>query len=256
VKRHLDVWINNMSLRDADPRIIITNIRDNPPEIETTFGQYAGRHGQRIMSQFRVQREIGVDFRLKELYSLSARQKIIDAVCAWAQPGYLTTSLQPEKRIYVHVTAWPGVVSARDYTEEFSVEFTASAQPFWEDIAAQACVISGAASGAGTLANLGNQDAVCDVEATVTNGTLTSFSAQVGETSIELANLSVAAGGKVAIRHDEFGNLMIYAGGVSALSKRTAQSADELIAAPGRNDVTITADATVSVTVSARGRYR
>lgn len=254
--RRLDVWLNRASLREVDARIIIENIIDNAPEMDIEWGAYAGRAGQRIITRRRASREISVEFRIRELFDLAERQRILNAVCQWAQDGWLQTNVQADKRIYVRATGWPGITTPRDYTETFTVTFAAADSPYWEDDYPTTASITSGTTGAATITNLGSEAAPADLTATVTTGTLTSLSVTVGASSISLTGLSVTAGNDVRITHDETGTISIKSGTTSLLDKRTAVSADDLICEPGQNAVGFTANTAVSVLVITRGRYR
>ena len=95
-----------------------------------------------------------------------------------------------------------------------------------------------------------------DVTITPTTGTLTHAEITVGATAFTFDGLALDAGDALTIRHDERGFLRIDAAGASAFGFRTAQSDDELIAAPGINDVTFEGDAACDVSVAVRGRYK
>lgn len=254
--RRLEVWLNRVSLREVDARIIIDTIADSAPEMDIEYGEYAGRAGQRMLSRRRAQRVISVEFRIRELFDLAERQRILDAVNAWAADGWLETNVQDGKRIYVHATGWPGVASPRNYNESFTVDFTASDVPYWESLHPASTTITAGATGSGTIRNGGSIAAPAELVAVVQSGTLTSLTVGVGATNIALTGLSVAAGGEVRLTHDETGTLSITAGGVGALSARTASSDDELLCAPGPNSIGYTANTSVALTVTVRGRYR
>ena len=67
--------------------------------------------------------------------------------------------------------------------------------------------------------------------------------------------LNAETGEVLTFERDALDNLMIRSGETVLLNKRTAASADDLMAGPGLTTVEYTADASCSVIFSARGRW-
>ena len=252
--RRLDVWLNDISLRDVDPRIIISDVHEKAAQIKTTFGDIPLDDGQRLLDLRRTTKTINIEIRLRELYDIGARQLILDAVNRWACDGWLKLSSHPGQRIYVHATSWPTMDNARSYTDAYTIGLTAAGSPFWEDEAAAGWSGTGT-SGSGSLSNVGSVAAMPAVTVE-SSSALSSLTVAVGDTSIALSDMSVAASTPVRLYHDERGFLHITAGTASLLSYRSAASSDELIAQPGVNGVSFTASTACKVTISVRGRYR
>jgi len=162
----------------------------------------------------------------------------------------LTVNDRPGQRLRVRCTALPVITSALRWTETLSVVFTAHEVPFWE--AEQPVSVSaGAASaisamlyvpGAGDAAWL-DAELVCSGTATVTITTPLS--------RMTLTSLS----GTVRIHHDE-GVLAIVGDGASLLTRRTADSSDDLLVVPGEeNRIRVSSSASVSAVFSTRGCF-
>lgn len=251
--RRLDIWLNDVALRDVDRRVLIRELHDNAPQVEAVWGDNPGRSGQRLIDLRRVNRQINVEFAIREVYDMGARQSVLDAVNAWARDGWLKTNTQPGRRIYVTATSWAGLNNARNYADGYTIGLTAAASPYWEDDVPMTYAGSGA-SLSGSATNRGTADALPDVTITA-RGALTHAEIGVGDTAFIFDGLTLGAGDALTIAHDERGFLQIKAAGASAMGFRTAQSDDELIAAPGINAVTFEGDAACDVSVAVRGRY-
>lgn len=256
MKRHVEVWINGVEMRDADPRVVIQQFRDGVPEVETVFGESPWRDGQRFIARRRLTKEIQIAFQIRELYDMGKRQEVLDAVNAWAQDGILETNVQPGKFIRVIASGWATQQSARDAVETYTVTFTA-ASPYWEESGQTTQSVTGTAS-TGTIINGGTAQAPVKVtvmpessSATVTAATLT-----VGDSSITLQGIAATQSAPLVIDYDERGFLGITVGTTSALSKRTAASADDLMAIPGANTIGLAADVSAEAVFSLRGRYK
>lgn len=252
--RHLEIWLNDMALREVSPLILIKNLHEKAVQARATFGDIAGLDGQRLIDNRRTAKTITVEFNIRELYDLGVRQQILDSVNRWATDGWLKSSSHPGQRIYVHATGWPSAENARTYTDSYTITFTTGASAYWEDEIPAVWAATGS-TGSGTLANYGSAEALAffTVES---KSALTSLSVTVGDTQIALTGLSVPASTPVELWHDERGILRIEAGGVSLLSHRAPVSADELIAQPGVNEVAFEASASATVRIGVRGRYR
>lgn len=257
--RRLDAWINNQSLRDVDRRILIRQIRQPKPQMNVTYGRLMGMDGQRIMDRRRLGLQICIDFQVRELYDLATRARIVDAANRWAQDGMLQISARPEQRIAVRCVGRSGMERVRDYTDTYTLEFSAIASPYWESQSAETLKMSGI-SGSGAIINDGSMEAFPAVTVTPTGGTLTQFGVTAGRdgerlTSFRFEGISVHAGDALTIARDDTGILHIMAGGVSAMGNRSADSADELICLPGVNAIAYAGDVACDVDVQVRGRW-
>lgn len=251
--RVIDAWINDVSLREVDPRIVLRRIDDAPPTVETTWGDNPGRDGQRMLGRRRTNRRVTLTFGVRELYDLAARARIVDAVNAWAQDGFLKVSNRPERRLPVKAAQYAVVQDPRNYNEDFSVAFD-SPFPFWEDSAAKRVQLTGS-SAAGQIKNLGSAPALCGVTVSHASGTLNTLSITVGHSTFSFSSLGVGAGTDLVIDHDANGYLRIMAGTTSKLARRSAASGDELVAMPGINEITLTANVSVTAVVEVRAAW-
>ena len=249
--RRIEVYLYGRSLQEADRRIIVQEFVDGLPETEIEFGERPGRFGRRLLTRRRAQKEVRVQFQLRELRDLAERRRILDAACAWAQDGYLSTSAHPRRRLPVIVTERPTAQTARQYTETFEIAFVAAALPYWEDEDETRVTLT---DGAGRILNGGTAPALIGAEITVAEGeTLNELEISAGGETMAFENLGAAGGSVFRLGYDFSGTQLITLDGASVLSKRTPESADELYAQPGANAVTVTADADVASTIKLRG---
>ena len=238
----LDASIGGASLRAADSHIYVTNIAQEV-RTQATFSENIGRDGRR---RGRVRREVirvTVSFRIWEFSSVTDREAILEKANAWARDGYLTVSTKPGRRMAVQCAARAAASDPRNYKEDYQIVFESSQAPYWEAAAATTFTLSGT-SQTKTISVPGTHEAVFEATVTHSSGTLNTLSLQVGATTFY-------------IDHDSEGRLRIYAG--SSTTKyhcRSAASDDELIAGPGSVTAKLSADASCSVTLSCRGRYR
>lgn len=253
--RRLNAWLGGQDLRSLDPRILIREISEDTPEIETDFGTWPGRAGQIMLTRERRSLRVAIRFAIRELYDLAARAQVLDTVNAWAQDGYLSVSYRPQRRLYVYRVGPAAPDTIRDYTAEYTVAFEAVASPYWEDVSTTSWTASGA-SGSGTLAVRGNLPACVEATVTPTGGTLSTLTLTVGGTSMTFSGLGVPNGTAFRVAYDERGLLGIGTASASKLSCRSAASADDLIAGPGSADVSFTAGTACTVTLEARGRWQ
>lgn len=257
--RRENVWLNEVSLRSLDARIINVKLIEQDATQNVTYGQRAGRDGRLILGRQRTSKPIRVEFAIRELYDLAARTAILDNVNAWAQRGgVLKSSTRPEQQAGVILTKFASAADIRDYTGTYTLEFEAAGVPYWEGRTAQTAQLTGSNPGGHILVQ-GTAETVLGAAIRPTGGALTAMTITVtggGQSAaITLAGMSVSAGTAIMITHDERGTLAITADGQSLLSFRTAASDDDLFALPGLNAVNITADAAVSATITVRGRW-
>lgn len=254
----LNVWLNNVSLQGMDGRILVQGVSDNPPQTEILYGDNPGRMGQRLLARRRVNRRVSVAFAIRELRDLAARAAILDRVNGWAQDGVLKVSNRPGQQLRVLCAGRATIMTPRDYTEEFRIDFDAAVCPFWEDTAPQTAALSGA-SGRFAIYNLGTADAEPTVTVTPTGGALSYFFINIGQTgnfpSFSLNDLNIPQGTALRIYYDDNGILRIMAGTDSLMSCRSEASADDLKAFPGQNYINFLANTACDVSVEVKSRW-
>lgn len=253
--RH-DVWLKGISIRDCDPRIIVSGITENQPKEKDSVSYLSYAHGGRLAKTLRQELSVSVIVGIKET-DMQKRDAVYQAIRKWGRnAGYLNASTRENQRLYVE--RMEVKTSGKKWTETITLTLTAYAMPFWENIAAQSAAISTAAtSGSALLSAPGNADeCAVDAEITAVGGTLNTLTVTVGSTSMSFTALGVSAGAKLAISHTDTGLLTIKNGSTSLMSKRTGASSDDLIAEPGgSNAVSFSANVTCTAKFSTRGRW-
>lgn len=253
--RPVNAFMNGASLRDADPRILVRSVSDGGTQREMTWGDNPGRSGQRLLGSRAVSRRLSVSFAIRELHDLAARAAALDAVNAWAQDGYLEFSNRPGQRIRVACAGFAYVADPRSYTEEFSISFDATPDPYWESKFPAAVSLAGS-SGSGQITNLGNAPTKSTFTVTPTGGTLNTLTLILGGKQMAFTGLGVAANTPLTIGYDDLGYQLIGTASASKLGSRTAASADELIAPPGVSAVSFTANTACNVSIEVRSKWK
>ena len=260
MRRQQNVWIGGASLRDVDARIVSVSVEETENQIEETYGANAGRSGQRLMERRRIGKTVAVEFQVRELYNLAARDEVLDAVNGWAaRAGYIEIGARPGKRLLAPCRVYATSGKIRDYTGVFRLEFQADDSPFWEETSPARLTLTGAEA-EGSLLMRGTWPGTVEASVKPTGGTLTGLSIMVTgadgkAASLTLSGVSVAQNTTVTIGYDANGYLSIKAGSASLLDKRTAASSDELTASPGLAAVSLTANVAVSAEITGRGRW-
>ena len=196
---------------------------------------------------------VTVTFEL-HIYSTPARQAALQSVISWARDGgVLEVNDREGQYLSCVCTKYPSIDSVKKWTNPLSITFTAYKVPYWEESSPTSVTISGRNS-SGSLELPGNGgDALvsCSIRA---GGTLTSLRVTVGNTYIDLNNMSVPSGGYVDITYDSDKHIVISINGASGLSRRTGLSSDNLMAPSGKSTrVSILSSVTITATFSARG---
>ena len=250
--RHIDVWMDGVALSTVGP-ILVRQVYEDPPTLEISNGERPGRYGQRKLAVKRQSLKVAVECQIRELRDLAARSRIREEIYRWANGSVLQLSNHPERHLNCYLSADPALGEARDYTSAIRIEWTADEVPFWEDDIPERLTLTGS-GGMGDLQIQGTVQSPVSLTATA-GGALTEFSVTAGGSTIVLTGLSIAQGGVITFERDALDNLMIRSGETVLLNKRTAASADDLMAGPGLTTVEYTADASCSVIFSARGRW-
>jgi len=251
VARHVEAWMDGVALSTVGP-FIIREVYEDPAVLEILNGDRPGGYGQRMLLKKRQSLKVAIEVVILELFDLPARARHAEALAAWARGSVLELSNHDGRRLLCYCSAEPALGSVRDYNSALRVEFTADSVPYWEDKVPTAVTAS---SASGTLYVPGTADAPVCLTVKPTGGALSAFSVTVGGQTVALTGLSVAQNGVLSFERDERDDLMIKYGGASQLSKRSAASADDLIAAPGSAAFSYTAGTACTVVFSVRGRW-
>ena len=254
--RHIDAWMDGVALTNIGP-ILIRQVYEDPPTLEISTGEKPGRYGQRMLQRKRQSLKVAIECQIRELYDLPKRARIVEEMARWASGSVLQLSNHPGRQLHVYCSGEPTLGDVRDYTSAIRMEFTADDVPFWEDKAPTRVTLSGDDE-EDELMIPGTVPAPVSLTVTVSSASsaaLTDFSVTVGDQTIVLDELEIAAAGTVTFERDARDNLMIRSGTTSLLSKRTAESADDLLAGPGVTAVSFTSDVACSVVYSVRGRW-
>ena len=146
-----------------------------------------------------------------------------------------------------------GIQQKMKWLDVLTVEFTAFAYPFWQEKTPKTLTLSSGASGVAYSMSAMETEA----EAVITaNAAMTGFELSCGETTFTLSDLNVASGSTVVISYtDKDHILQIKSGTTSLLDKRSAESSDDLILAPGGNAVAFTSTGAASCEIRWKGVY-
>lgn len=249
-----DAVLNDRSLCEIDASIILVDISERAAEQTILTESRAMKAGTWITNIHRERLSVRLTFVIRER-DVVKRSQIMDDVIQWASNGgWLSLSTRPSQKLYVNSNVLPALGSALRWTDEIIMELTAYERPYWEQVdpTVETITDSGTITPDGTVPDVYVE---CDV---VNNGAddLTAVALICDDTFIALEGLAVPSGGHVVISYTDKDVLTITADGESALSSRTAESHDDLIARSRQeNSISVEADQPVEATFSARGRY-
>lgn len=253
--RRMNAWINGVSLVDAVPSAIISNVYEDDPENDLVTGERPGYPGQRVISRKRTRLTVKIEVVLRIVHDLAARATALQAINAWAQDGILELSNRPNQRLQMIVAKRPSLNTDRNYTQAMTVELAAIAIPYWEASETNKATATGT-TGSVTLTPSGTVDRLPLCFTVKPGASLTSFSATVHGQTISLSGLSVAANTLLKLYYDADGLQWITSNGTSVISKRSAASADDLWVYPNQdNTIAYTASTSSEVTFEARGLW-
>lgn len=243
--------LNDVSLSDISPKILITDISHRTPGFRRYTSQLANRNGIYAGEESLSSASVGITFMIRE-YSTAKRQEIYQQVVAWCMNGgVLQVNDRPGQRLVCMCDELPAIGSAKEWTTELAVVFSGYERPFWEEMY-PAFVTLNNDNSEGTLYVPGSlKTAYVEVKATPATS-VDDISFIVNDTVISLVNCD--SEDDITITYDNKGIQHIKAGETSILNLRTGNSSDDLIANCGQlNNVSFVSSDPVSVTFSARG---
>lgn len=248
-----DVKLNNVSLSSVNDNLLIIDVAYQT-ESSTEQMRIANRDGARLSDRYRSANSVTVTFELHE-YDIVKRQSALQDVIAWARNGgVLKINDRKNQSLRVVCDALPNI-SVRNWTEALTITFSAYAYPYWQNTSATVATLVGKNTSGSLKLDGTAPKAYVDVSVTTT-AKLTSLTVKVGDTSISLSDLNIAANKTITFSYSSSMVLSIKCGSDSLLSKRTAKSSDDLVAVCGAtNTIKITASSNVTATFSAKGAW-
>lgn len=265
----VSISLNGVDLIDAVPSAIIHALSVEPAAVKSQYSELA-KGGRLRQSFLRQSLSVRLEVQFRTIGNPVKRAEAVDALNAWAMGGgKLTISNRPGKCLYVECEkpASEGSLYASDAVA--SVVLTANAVPFWQAETPTTAETSYMHQGE-LLASMnmpGTTDTEMSAEIIVGDGPLYNLTVSTPESYMTFAGETVTnedgtteqkplAEADTAFKIIyENGVLKILSGEISAFRFRSAESADDLILSPGENMVHITADAPVTVKLSACGRW-
>lgn len=251
--RHVEAFMDSVPLSAIGP-VIIQQIHEDAPSVEVSEATVPGRYGSRLISKQRTSLRVTIEAAIRELFDLRTRAAVMEQIAKWSQGRILELSTRPDRRLRVVCTGEPSLGAVRDYTATCRIELTAYEVPYWENRAVNTVSLSGAE----TAANIyvpGTVPSPVEVDIQPTGAALTTVTVTVGENTIQLTGLNVAAGNTLSFRRSENDVLIISCGEDHLLSHRTPESADDLMTPAGYSAFSLTANTACQVTVATRGRW-
>lgn len=252
-----DVYLDGIALSSISPKIYITNVNESEPRVRMTTDDNAKYIGSRLRTRRVTDRDVEVIYMVRER-DVSRRAQILDDVSAWVHDGRLAVNYRENMFLPVYFASIPTPASSLDWTDELSLSFAAYS-PYWRSmypVRASADLTANTKSDVNFYPT-GNVETFLEFSIENTSAsTLNTLIVEVGGRKFEFEGLGLANKQTLNVSYGDNEILQITANGTSALSKRTADSDDDLLLqARAQNVVSITSDAAATIRLQARGRY-
>lgn len=247
-----EAFMDGTALSSLDSSIYILNIQYGGVKKTIRTSKVAGRSGARITKQETESNSVTILFEIHE-YDIADRQEVCQSICKWADGSVLTVNDRTGQQLSVVCEQYPAV-SAKDWTEQLSVTFTAYNPPYWQDSTVTSFSLIGTnESTSKSISGNAPETTLVSVKVTASES-VDSLTVSAGSTIIILSNVGVLSGDKVYIEYDSKNILYIRRNSTSILDKRTATSSDELsVPCGGSSTFSVQADGSVTAEFSYRG---
>lgn len=252
------VALGGVQLDEIHDAVVIRRVDTGVPHETVSAVNRMGGAGQRMTSQHWETLEIGVTYAIDvNKRQPKLRREVFDAVNSWAiRGGWLTTTSQPGKRVWIDKVIVPGSGDLMDWTGDFTIGFRAYGVPFWQEESPTPLVIGSIARGSRNIEVKGTARTVADITARNISGqVINQMTLGIGNSNFTFTGLGLGGSESLVISHTENGLLQIRVGNRDAYHLRTPESADDLYVDPGVKPVRIDSQRAVQLTVTAAGRY-
>ena len=257
------VALNGAELDQIDRRILVSGIEEAAPKFTQTTSARMGIDGARMTVDRRDNLDVTVKFGIKiRRDDMEARSELLEQVTAWAMAGgWLTVGHRPGRRLRVICSQAPAPGDQYAWNSDYSVTFRALGVPYWQQEDPNSFSISATRASERALEVGGTAPSVLELSLSNTSGsTLDDFSLSAAGSTMAFRGLGLANGETLELDHTDDGILRIRirsAAGAwrSAMVKRTAASADELVVRPGSVPVSWVCKRAGTLVVRCFGRY-
>jgi len=252
--RHQQVWLNGMDLASVHPSVLLQHINEGELKLTQRWNDRPGG-GQMLLSNQYQQKEILIEFAIRDGRDYDRRLEAFTAVCQWAAGGgWLEVSSRPGQRIYVALSQMPTIGRLREWTETMSVHFLAGWYPFWEAVEPTMATGSGE-SGTISISAPGTAQSCLEAKITSSSG-LTSIKLANDATGTEIIiarSTPITAGKEISIAYDDRHLMKITADGTELMRWRTGS--DDILLNPGANTIRYELSASGTVQLIAGGAW-
>lgn len=250
------------------PEIVLLDIVEEPAQMDTQTVPRALGDGMLRTVNRRKSLSVRIVYQIRT-QDVARRAEVRDAVTAWAMKGgTLKVNTRPGKMLQVVMDAAPALGSSMAWENELSLTLTAYAVPYWQNAKLTSMRFETVLldSGENYLADVfapdGQKETPLNAMISINGETnLTNLSIKCGSSMLTFEGMDIEPGNVLLIGYSDDGiweamNFTQLEGDNSLLKYRTANSTDDLRAAPNvDNQIIISADAPLSGTLTARGRW-
>ena len=225
-----EAWMDGVALSSIHGDLYVRDIICEAANITSTSAKPVSGLGAYISNRSRDALRVTIEFELY-IYDPVMRQAACADVVRWANGTALKVSDRPGQVLQVVCDDPPAISSALRWTDTLAVSFLAYETPYWVADAPVSVTANNTSTNLYVPGNVPNTLAKARVDAVITAGSaITSATVTVNGKTISLSGISVGSGSTIVFSHDESGILSIKTGSTSLLDKRTAASADDLLA--------------------------
>ena len=247
------VSLNGSHLDQVSDSLFILDIQTPEPQITYNVASLGSKDGGMITRKYRNKASVAVSFYINE-YDIAKRNEVLRKVVEWGkQGGVLQINERPEQVLRHAFMEKIPAMSAKNWTEPLSIEIADYVFPYWEDDIDTVASLTQGTDKTGTILLKGNADKAYLCAEITAKASVSWIKVYSGDTMIYLTDLSLSNGDIVKIDYDDYMNLRIKQGTTSLLTKRSADSNDDLIANCG-STTSIRVQASGNVTSVFRGR--
>lgn len=272
-----EATLDGKNFSDIAPEVLLRDIVEQPADVDLQANPRAGLYGQSVPTRKRLALSVRLVYRIRE-YDSRKRAEIRDKVAEWAnganRGGWLTINTRPGMQLQVVCDVPPSLDSSLKWTQDLTLTLTAYAVPFWQDIGVGQTVNFDTvwADDVGMYkwsdvirpkGNVGKVPVTC-FAFNMDDKPLTHLKIMVDDTMMEFKGMNIEGGGVLggwfSLDYTEDDILQIKNvrddNDPSLLQYRTAESDDDLLARCNvYNQIHVYSDATVNITLYARGRW-
>lgn len=131
MSRGMTCSLNGIDPEQLDPRLLVTDILEEAPQVSRTVSALAMGDGSLVTGEQRLCLTVVLRVLIRERHR-EARAQLLEQLAIWCRGSLLEVSSRPDRCLWVRCEEYP-LQQSRDWTEPVTIRLCARQTPWWQE---------------------------------------------------------------------------------------------------------------------------